>query len=219
MGGRPSDAWRSITTVYGVRRSLRASGLLAALLALASGCSLAYLGGGSSAPSAASQESGVAIWVPPVVHWEAGGDRRVDLAIENGSTRTIALVQPDPAYARVEVFRGAENLPVCGVEPHATGSEPRPRVEIPPGGSVDVRVDLREACADVPPGDYRFEVDYRSPPAVGALDKAVVFSGAFATRHGVLVVEPGSVAAGAGSTAPARAGRAPPRSSPQRGRD
>jgi hypothetical protein len=196
-----------------VRSSLAPSALAPALLALASGCSLAL--GGSGGSGAAAREAEARIWVAPLVHWEAGADRHVDVAIENGTTRTLALAEPDPAYARVAVFRGGDDLRLCGVEPRTAAPGPRRRVEIPPGGSLDLRVELDEACADVPPGEYRFEVDYRSPP----LEGAKAFSGAFATRYGELVVEEGPLAGEPGRSAPARAGRAPTRSSPQRGRN
>jgi hypothetical protein len=183
-----------------VRRSLAAVGL--AGLALAGGCSLSM--GGSGAPA---REAELRLWIPPVVHWEAGGSRHVDLAIENGSTRTLVLAEPDPAYARVAVFPGGDNLRVCGVEPRSPPPGARSRTEIPPGGSVAVRVDLGEACRDVPPGEYRFEVDYRSPPVEGAK----TFSGTFATRYGELVVEGRPVGAQADRPVAPRAGRAPPR--------
>jgi hypothetical protein len=186
-------------------------GLAPALLALAGGCSPST-GGESGSPA---REAEVRIWMPPLVHWDAGADRHVDVAIENGTTRTLALAEPDPANARVAVFRGGDDLRVCGVEPRPAGPGPRRRVEIPPGGSAAIRVDLAEACAGVPAGEYRFEVGYRSPPVEGA--KA--FSGAFATRYGELVVEAGSVAGEAGRSPPTRGGRALPRSSPQHGRN
>jgi hypothetical protein len=194
-----------------VRSFLAPPALAPALLALASGCSMAL--GGSGGSGAAAREAEARIWVPPVVHWEAGAHRHVDVAIENGTTRTLALAEPDPAYARVAVFRGGDDLRLCGVEPRPAASGPRGRVEIPPGGSLALRVELDEACGGVPAGEYRFEVDYRSPP----LEGAKAFSGAFATCHGELVVEQGPVAGAPGRPAPARAGRAAPRSSPRRG--
>ncbi|HEY6003383.1 MAG TPA: hypothetical protein VIV57_10965, partial [Anaeromyxobacter sp.] len=193
-----------------MRRSPRAVGLAPALLALAGACSLST--GGSGAPA---REAEVRIWMPPLVHWEPGADRHVDVAIENGSTRTLALAEPDPANARVAVFRGGDDLRLCGVEPRSAATGPRRRIELPPGGSAAIRVELDEACAGVPPGEYRFEVDYRSPP----VEDAKAFSGSFATRHGELVVEAGPLPAQAEGSPPTRRGRAPPRSSPQRGRD
>jgi hypothetical protein len=175
-------------------------------LALAGGCSTS--GGGRDGPQAASE---LRIWVPPLVHWAAGGDRHVDVAVENGTFRTIALAEPDPAAARVAVFPGADNLRVCGVDFRPVAAGERRRIEIPPGGMLSFRVDLNEACAAVPAGEYRFEVDYRSPPVEGG--KA--FAGAFATRYGELVVEGGSAPAGKADP-PARAGRTPPRRVPQR---
>lgn len=146
---------------------------------LAAGCSFR-----SSGSRASQQEAALQIWVDPLVHWEAGADRHVDIAVENGTTRTVWLAEPSPAEARVGVFPGPDNLRACGVEPRGAPGA-RPRVSIPPGGSVRLRVDLNDVCADVPPGEYRLEVDYRSPPVEGG--KA--FSGAFATRYSVLDVE------------------------------
>jgi hypothetical protein len=178
------------------------------LLALASGCSSVSFGGGSAPP----REAEVRIWMPPLVHWDAGADRHVEFAIENGTTRTLALAEPDPANARVAVFREGDGFPMCSVEPRHAPAGPRPQVEIPPGGSIPLRVELDEACAGVPAGEYRFEIDYRSPPVEGS--KA--FSGAFATRYGELVVEAGPRPEEAERPSATRAGRAPPRRSTQR---
>jgi hypothetical protein len=178
--------------------------MMAVGLALAGGCSTT--GGGRAGPS----ESELRIWVEPLVRWTAGGDRHVDVAIENGTSRTIAMAEPDPAAARVAVFPGPDNLRVCGVDPRTVAAVERRRVEIPPGGTLTFRVDLNEACAGVPAGEYRFEVDYRSPPVEGG--KA--FAGAFATRYGELVVE-GRAPAARGEP-PSRAGRTPSRRVPQR---
>lgn len=205
-GGLPGGARREGTPATFVRRSLAAIGL--AGLALAGGCSLSMSGSG-----AATREPELRIWVPPVVYWEAGGDRRVDIALENGSTRTVVLAEPDPAYARVAVFPGGDNLRICGVEPRSPPPGARSRMEIPPGGSAAVRIDLGKACADVAPGEYRFEVDYRSPPVEGAK----TFSGTFATRYGELIVEGAPAGAQAERPASPRAGRSPPRSSTRRG--
>lgn len=207
--GRPSGGARRVTTVTDVHRCLAAVGLVG--LALAGGCSLSLGGGGAG--GAAVREAELRIWASPLVFWEAGGDRRVDFAIENGSTRTLMLATPDPAYARVTVFRGADGVRACGVEPRSPPPGAPGRVEIPAGGSAAVRVDLGEACARVPPGEYRFEVDYRSPP----LEGAKAFSGTFATRYGEIVVEGAPAAAQAGRPPSPRAGRAPPRAATRRG--
>lgn len=190
----------------GVRGALATAGL--AGLVLAGGCSTT--GGGSGAPQAESQ---LRIWVEPLVHWSAGGDRHVDVAIENGTTRTIALAEPDPAFARVAVFPGPDNLQACGIGFRIDAAGEHRRVEIPPGGALSFRVELGGACAAVPAGEYRFEVDYHSPPVEGGKG----FSGGFPTRYGELVVEgPGSSGR---SEPPSRAGRTPPRRVPQRVND
>jgi hypothetical protein len=182
-----------------VRRSVRTAWL--AGLAIAGGCST------GSGARGTQPEAELRIWVDPLVHWEAGADRHVDIAIENGTTRTISLAEPDPADARVAVFPGPDNLRVCGVEPREGPAAARPRVALPPGASLRLRVDLNGACAAVPPGEYRFEAGYRSPPAQG--EKA--FSGAFATRYGELVIEGAPARAGTDRADSPRAGRARPR--------
>lgn len=158
-----------------------------AILALSAACS----GAGGSGPG--QPEQGLRIWVAPLVHWDAGADRHLDVAIENGTTRTLALAEPDPSNARVSVFPGPDNLRTCGVDFRPGTAGERRRVEIPPGGAVTFRVDLEEACADMPAGEYRFELDYRSPPIEGG--KA--FSGGLATRYGELVVQGEAATAGA----------------------
>jgi hypothetical protein len=97
-------------------------------------------------------------------------------------------------------------------------------VELAPGDRVSVRVDLTEACAGVPPGEYRYEVSYRAPTPAGGAAAATggegdphaprAFSGTLATFHGELVVEVEAAAmpepeSEARRSAP-RAGRRPP---------
>jgi hypothetical protein len=173
-------------------RAAKAAGVVA--WALAAACSSV---GGGGRPSL---EGGPRIWVPGTVYWEPGGVRHLEFAIENDTSRTILLAEPDPANARVAVFPGADAPPACGVQPHPTAARARPLVRIPPGGSLPVRVELGEACGSLPPGEYRFEVDYRSP----AVDAGEAFSGGLATRYGVLFVEGAGASGGAASADPAR---------------
>jgi hypothetical protein len=179
----------------------------AAALALALPAACGSLSFGDRDGPPAPLERGLQLWAPPLLHWEAGADRHLEFAIENGTPRTVTIAEPDPAYARVAVFPGPDNLRVCGVEPRAAPGGARRRIEIPPGGSVAVRVDLREACAGVAAGEYRFEVDYRSPPVEGG----EAFTGALATRYGELLVEGAPQQVQAERASSRRAGRAPPR--------
>lgn len=194
-----------------VRRLVRTASLAGAVLAAA--CGSFQLGGSRSPP--AGQEAALRLWIDSRVRWDVGADRHLDVAIENGTTRSVSLAEPDPAQARVGVFPGPDNLRVCGIDPREGVPDARPRITLPPGGSVTFRVDLDEACRDVPPGEYRIEVDYRSPPADGGPG---AFSGAFATRYGVVDVVGGPSGAQAerSTSERPRAGRAPPRRSPIR---
>jgi hypothetical protein len=199
---------RPITTVTDVART-RAAELAARAAALAlafsAACGGLLLGGGDRPP--APLERGLHLWAPTLLHWDAGADRHLEFVIENGTPRTVTIAEPDPAYARVAVFPGPDNLRVCGVEPRPAAPGARRRIAIPPGGSVAVRVDLGEACAGVAAGEYRFEVDYRSPPVEGA----EAFTGGLATRYGELLVEGAPQQAHVDPSSPRRAGRAPPR--------
>lgn len=148
---------------------------------LEAGCSLSL---GSRRSEAAPPEADLHIWVPPVVRWEAGSDRHVDLAIENPTDRTIEISAPDPANAGVGIFFGPEATRACGVEPRAAGEGSARKVVLAPGDRVSMRVDLGEACAGLGPGDYRYEIAYRAPPVAGQNAS----SGALATRFGELFV-------------------------------
>jgi hypothetical protein len=180
-----------------------------ACLALGAGCSLAFgKGGGEDGRAAARPEPELHVGVAPVVYWGAGRDRHLSLALENGANRTIAVGAPDPANVSVAVFPGPDDVRACGIEAHPSAA-PTHVVEIPPGGSLEFRVDLSAACAGLSPGDYRFEVDYHAPPVQGG----ETFAGALAKRHGELRVEGSEAAA---TVAPdhepsPRAGRTPPR--------
>jgi hypothetical protein len=203
---------------HGRAGALRAVAVAAALLA---GC--------ASRPPARGREDPTAqelrIWISPIVRWDAGAPRHVELALENATHRTLVIAAPDPANAAVGVFAGPESTRLCGVEPSA---EPRARgrVELAPGDRAEVRVDLDGACAGVPPGVYRYEAGYRAPEVPGgatAVAEGAVrprpFSGTLATSYGQVIVEEGARAAEAaaapeedGARPPARAGRRPPRS-------
>jgi hypothetical protein len=212
-------------------RRRRSPGLLA--LAAAAGCVLAACStrGGSGRGAGDGAPQPLRIWVAPILWWEEGAARGVDLALENATNRTVAIAAPDAAHARVEVFAGPESLRVCGVEPLEPAGAPGPRVELAPGDRVSVRVSLAEACGAVAPGAYRYEVSYRAPslravPAPEGVDAAEAggraFSGTLATTYGQIFVSgdagPGRGAAAPaqepreGSRAPLRAARRPPSS-------
>ncbi len=126
-------------------------------------------------------EPALRIWAPTIVHWSPGADRSVRFAIENGTQRTLEVPEPDASGARVAVFAEADSDRVCGVEP----SEARPAepVRLAPGDQIPVRVDLGDACRDLRPGKYRFEVSYRVPRSDGG-------AGIVLQRwYGTLVVE------------------------------
>jgi hypothetical protein len=130
-------------------------------------------------------ESGVRVWAPSVVHWDAGAERRLSFGIENFTDRTYTIAGPDPANARVHVVARGDGTRLCGVDPRPTGAAAARPVELAPGDRVDVRVDLREACATLPAGEYRFEVEYRSPQLP---DGRGTISGALGTMVGEVFV-------------------------------
>lgn len=186
----------------GVRRSTFAA--LAAALALAA-CSS---GGAARRPEPAPQP--LRLWVAPIVWWEQGAALDLDVAIENATLRTVALAAPDAANARVALFAGPEPEPLCALEPREPPATPRARIELAPADRVAVRVSLAGACGALAPGEYRYEVSYRSPaPADGPAAAgepgpapARAFSGPLDAAHGQIVVTPappadGSAGAGA----------------------
>ena len=112
-------------------------------------------------------EPALRIWAPPVVHWSAGEGRALRFALENGTASTLRIEEPDSARARVAIFPGAETARVCGIEPAAAAAKPDGRdptpddtVALAPGDQVELRVDLADACGDLAPGEYRYEVSY-----------------------------------------------------------
>jgi hypothetical protein len=105
----------------------------------------------------------------------------MQFAIENGTQRTLEVREPGPGGARVAIFPDADSARACGVEP---GDAPAAQaVRLAPGDQLPVRVDLGDACRDLGPGEYRFEVGYRVPPSDGGA--AIVLP----TRYGTLIVE------------------------------
>jgi hypothetical protein len=186
-----------------VRRGISARLVAAAAAVVLAACST---GAGSRRGSDGGAAQAVRIWVAPILWWEEGAAREVDLAIENATNRTVAIAAPDAAHARVAVFAtGPESLRVCGVEPREPAGAPGRRVELAPGDRVAVRVSLAEACGAVAPGAYRYEVSYRAPSlgpaaapepgAEAAETSARAFSGTLATTYGQIFVAAGRGAA------------------------
>jgi hypothetical protein len=137
-----------------------AAGALGALLAVACASS------GRRPPP--PPDPALRIWLPGVVHWDAGGERALRFAIENGTNRTVSVPEPDPAGARVAIFGDVAETPLCSVEPGADGAPaPGTPVALAPGEQVIVEVNLGAECAALPPGEYRFEVAYRVPASEG----------------------------------------------------
>jgi hypothetical protein len=164
----------------------------AAALAAAAGAILACASATGRRP--APPDPDLRIWVPPILRWDAGTGREVEFAIENGTNRTLEVPPPDPAAAGVAIYvdAGGEGR-ACGVEP--SPGPPAGTVRLGPGDALPVRVDLEEACGDLPPGEYRYELSYRAPRASGG-------TLALATRYGTLVVD-GAQRAGRRPAAPA----------------
>jgi len=127
------------------------------------------------------REPDLRIWAPVVVRWATDADRSVRFAVENGTQRTLEVREPGPSGARVAIFRDAGSAQACGVEP---GDAPAGEaVRLAPGDQLPIRVDLRVACRDLGPGEYRFEVGYRVPPSGGGAPVLLP------TRYGTLIVE------------------------------
>lgn len=170
----------------GAARAVAAATAAAALLALA--CASATGQRGPPPP-----DPDLRIWAPPVVHW-SGAERSLRFAIENATQRTLEIKDPHPSGARVEIFADSDAPRSCGVEPREPPAEEAVKLE--PGDQVPVTVDLAEACRDLRPGEYRFEVSYRIPGNGGG---GIVLH----TRYGTLVVE-GSPRAARRSPGPVR---------------
>ncbi len=126
------------------------------------------------------------------MRWGPGAARELRFLIENASRRTIVLAGPDPAHARVDVYAGPEKDRVCGGASPPAGETQEQQVALAPGDGVEMRIDLAEACRDVPPGEYRFVVSYKAP-APGR--DAKLWAGSLPARYGTLVVEQGTAEA------------------------
>jgi hypothetical protein len=180
----------------GARSRARAAAAGIAAFALATACAAI-----TGRPPPPPPDPDLRIWTPGVVHWGPESDRSVRFAIENGTFRTLAVEEPDPARARVVVFAADGGGVACMVEP--TDRAPGETVTLAPGEQLPVRVDLEQACGALRAGEYRYEIGYRVPAAEG---KPAI---ALQTRYGTLYVEGGSPAV-QGRTG-AGAGRPPSR--------
>jgi hypothetical protein len=153
----------------------------AAALAAAAGGLLACASTGER-PRREPPPPALQIWAPPIVRWSPGTDRAVEFAIENGTQRTLEVPQPDPAAARVAIFLAVGEARACGVEP----AEPpaAATVRLAPGDHLPVRVDLDDACAGLPAGEYRYELSYRAARKGGG-------TLTLPTRYGTILVAEG----------------------------
>ena len=101
------------------------------------------------------------IWTPGLVHWS--GDRRImAVAIENSAPVPVPVEDPDPRRVRVVLFNGVGPDRICEKDAEEAGPVAQ-AVSLRPGEMRPVPVDLGEACARVPPGEYRYEVGYDAP--------------------------------------------------------
>jgi hypothetical protein len=140
------------------------------------------------------------IWAPPILRWPPGAGRAVEFAIENGTQRTLEVALPDPAAAQVAIFPAVGEAQACGVAPAEPPAEPSAAgtVRLAPGDHLPVRVDLEDACASLPAGEYRYELSYRAARKGGG-------TLSLPTRYGTLLVAEGEAA-----------GRRPPGPAPRR---
>jgi hypothetical protein len=176
----------------------------AAALAAAAGALVACASVGGSRPRREPPAPALQIWAPPIVRWSSAAPRDVEFAIENGTQRTVEVPLPHPGGARVAIFPAQGEVQACGVEPSEPPPPPERAVALAPGDQLPVRVDLGEACAELPPGEYRYELGYRAArESGGALS--------LPTRYGTLVVSEAARAARRPSVPPPRrpAARAP----------
>lgn len=163
-----------------------------ATTALALVCLIACSGLSSSARRGSPERDrpeGIRVWAPPIVRWEPGRSRDVVFGVENLTTRTLTVPAIDPANVRIDVFAGPESIRMCGVAPRE-GPAPATleTVSLAPGDRVPVRVVLEEACAGLPPGEYRYEVTYR----FGRTGRSDLVTGTLPTHHGQVFVQGGS---------------------------
>ena len=101
------------------------------------------------------------IWTPGLIHWS--GDRRImAVAIENSAPVPVPVEDPDPRRVRVVLFNGVGPDRICEKDAEEAGPVAQ-AVSLRPGEMRPVPVDLGEACARVPPGEYRYEVGYDAP--------------------------------------------------------
>jgi hypothetical protein len=116
---------------------------------------------------------------PEVVRWSAGGPHVLEVAIENPTPRAIDL--PDPTRRALVDVHGEGRAASCQLRPDGA---PVPHVTVLPGTSFAVRLDLTQACRDLPPGGYSYALRLDLPPL---LDGAR--SDPLASASGAIVVE------------------------------
>ncbi len=136
------------------------------------------------------------IWAPVVIHWAPGARRTFPFAIENATQRTLDVGDPEPGRAGVAIFLDAGPSRACGVE--AGDPVPGGTASLAPGDQLAVQVDLADACRDLLPGEYRYELSYRVPGAGGRGAVSLL------TRYGTLVVEGPARASARGGSSPSR---------------
>lgn len=108
-------------------------------------------------------EPALRLWTPGIVHWTAG-ERRLRIAVENGTSRIVRVEAPAARRTRVVLYDGAGPDRVCGQDADPSGPA-EDAVALEPGELRAVAVDLEAACGALPAGEYRYEIGYEAPAA------------------------------------------------------
>jgi hypothetical protein len=155
---------------------------IAAAALLAAGCASTSSAGGYQAP--------IRMNAPELVGWEPEGPFDLKLVVFNGTAMQIQLVGAKPEAAQVTLL-GEDGKVAC--------KTPNP-VKKPfdiwwirklnAGTGMEVRVDVRSSCKDLPPGAYRYEAIYVANPAYGA--SASLYQGTFGPEKGQVLVREGA---------------------------
>ncbi|HYD41597.1 MAG TPA: hypothetical protein VEB43_12285 [Anaeromyxobacter sp.] len=155
---------------------------IAAAALLAAGC--------ASTPSAGGYQAPIRLNAPELVAWEPEGPFDLKLVVFNGTAMQIQLVGPKPEAAQVTLFRADGSVACKTPNPAKKTYDIWWIRKLNAASGMEVRLDVRSFCRDLPPGAYRYEAIYVANTAHGGA--ASLYQGTFGPEKGHVLVREGA---------------------------
>jgi hypothetical protein len=158
---------------------------IAAAALLATGCA-------TSQPSSGAHLAPIRLIVPEVMAWEPEGPYDLKLVIFNGTSMQIQITSAQAEAAQVTLFRPDGSIACKTQNPAKKTYDIWFIRKLNGGKGMELRLDVRPECKDLPAGVYRYEVVYVANNAHGS--SAALYQGIFGPETGRVLVRDGATA-------------------------